>query len=544
MELFSPDIVEPHRPPRRPHRARRHARATAASAARRSCRGFTTELPALAITLRDGDVRMDAQPDGSARISGSVRSGDGTLNVDGTLGWRGDDTPLVLNVRGSNVLASDTRDLRAVIDPDVTVRYAAGPAARRHRHGRRAVGAASTWNASTKACRRRRRRGRARSGRSRSAASPRRSTSTSRSRSATTCSSTASASTARLGGRLRVRARPGREMTANGTLDVDGRYTAYGQKLDITRGELAWIEQRRSPIPSLDIRAEREVGDVTAGIDVSGRATVAAGRGVGRTRRWTQSEALAYLALGRPLSSASGDEGRQLDAASAALSAGGSLLASQLGARIGLDDAGVMQSRALGGSVFGVGKYLSPRLYVGYGVSLLGTGQVLTLKYLLRKGFDIEIESSTVENRALGQLAQGEVAMAGRASRSPGGACGNRPSPTPRFATPADVVRWFGAMQAQDYLGALWAVGLRMRRRDAGHGRAGHRRPPHRPHLADARHPALRRGRRRALDAGPAGAAGDRPRPRADRTRFRPGCGDAQALPAHRRQGAAATARR
>ena len=33
------------------------------------------------------------------------------------------------------------------------------------------------------------------------------------------------------------------------------------------------------------------------------------------------------------------------------------------------------------------------------GVSLLGTGQVLTLKYLLRKGFDMEIESSTVENR-------------------------------------------------------------------------------------------------------------------------------------------------
>lgn len=33
----------------------------------------------------------------------------------------------------------------------------------------------------------------------------------------------------------------------------------------------------------------------------------------------------------------------------------------------------------------------------------------------------------------------------------------------PRFTTPAAVVRWFGAMQAQDYRGALWAVGLRMR---------------------------------------------------------------------------------
>jgi translocation and assembly module TamB len=201
-----------------------------------------------------------------------------------------------------------------------------------------------------------------------------------------------------LDGSLRVRARPGSEMLASGTLEVGGRYTAYGQKLDISRGRLVWTG---SPIadPLLDIRAQREVGDVTAGIDVSGRASRP------QAEVWTdpatdQSEALAYLALGRPLASASGDESRQLDAASAALSAGGNLLASQLGARLGLDDAGVMDSRALGGSVLGVGKYLSPKLYVGYGVSLLGTGQVLTLKYLLRKGFDIEIESSTVENRA------------------------------------------------------------------------------------------------------------------------------------------------
>ena len=50
--------------------------------------------------------------------------------------------------------------------------------------------------------------------------------------------------------------------------------------------------------------------------------------------------------------------------------------------------------------MIGAGKYLSPKLFVGYGVSLVGSGQVVTLKYLLRKGFDIEIESSTVENRA------------------------------------------------------------------------------------------------------------------------------------------------
>jgi hypothetical protein len=32
------------------------------------------------------------------------------------------------------------------------------------------------------------------------------------------------------------------------------------------------------------------------------------------------------------------------------------------------------------------------------------------------------------------------------------------------FTRPADVVGWLGSVQAQDYLGALWAVGLRMRR--------------------------------------------------------------------------------
>jgi len=113
----------------------------------------------------------------------------------------------------------------------------------------------------------------------------------------------------------------------------------------------------------------------------------------------SQSESLAYLVLGRSLSLATDDETQQLNAASTALSAGSGLLAAQLGAKLGLDDAGVSQSRALGASVIGVGKYLTPRLYLGYGVSLLGSGSVLTLKYLLKRGFDVEIETSTVENR-------------------------------------------------------------------------------------------------------------------------------------------------
>ena len=37
----------------------------------------------------------------------------------------------------------------------------------------------------------------------------------------------------------------------------------------------------------------------------------------------------------------------------------------------------------------------------------------------------------------------------------------------PAFSDAADVVRWLGAVQAQDYLGALWALGLRCKRATA-----------------------------------------------------------------------------
>lgn len=393
MELFSPDIVAPTgRLVGTIALGGRIGQPSIGGQAHLSA--FRTELPALAVSLRDGDLRMDAQPDGSARLVGSVRSGEGTLRVDGTLGWREGDTPLRLALRGENILISDTRELRATIDPNVDVRYAIGqPIAVsgdvRVRSAKVALeGLSEGVSASPDVV-------------VLDPANPQR-----------TASAPLDLDLAltmgddvklygfgldgTLGGSVRMRARPGRETVATGTLDIDGRYSAYGQKLQIERGRLVWSNTPFAD-PILDIRAQRVVGDVTAGIDVKGRASAPEAE-VWSDPATSESEALAYLALGRPLATASADENRQLSAATAALSAG-NLLAGQLGAKIGLDDAGVIESRALGGSVLGVGKYLSPRLYVSYGVSLLGTGQVVTLKYLLRKGFDIQIESSTVENR-------------------------------------------------------------------------------------------------------------------------------------------------
>ena len=82
-----------------------------------------------------------------------------------------------------------------------------------------------------------------------------------------------------------------------------------------------------------------------------------------------------------------------------ALNAGGSMLVGTLGRQIGLDKASVSDTRALGDSTLTVGKQLSPKFFVSYGVSLLGIGQVITLKYLLKKGLDITVESEQTDKR-------------------------------------------------------------------------------------------------------------------------------------------------
>jgi translocation and assembly module TamB len=113
-----------------------------------------------------------------------------------------------------------------------------------------------------------------------------------------------------------------------------------------------------------------------------------------------QSEALSYLITGKPLSGLKSGEGDMLGSAARALgSATGDLLAKGIGARTGLD-AGVSDNAALGGAAFTVGKYLSPKLYLSYGVGLFTPGEVVSLKYLFNRRWNFEAQNATTGNRA------------------------------------------------------------------------------------------------------------------------------------------------
>jgi translocation and assembly module TamB len=201
----------------------------------------------------------------------------------------------------------------------------------------------------------------------------------------------------RVSGELRVRDRPGRTTNASGSLNVSGRYKAYGQDLDITRGRLSFAQ---SPLdnPGLDIRAERRIDEVTVGIRVTGTAAAPV-LGLWSQPSLDQADVLSYLMLGRPVRAVRSGEGQQLNAAAAALGAGGNFIAERLGARLGFDQASVEDSAALGGSALMLGKYLSPRLYVAYGVALFGDGQVFSIKYLLTEQWDLQVEASQRETR-------------------------------------------------------------------------------------------------------------------------------------------------
>ncbi len=394
IELFSPDIVRP-QGLIEGHVSLRGTRSQPTLGGEATLSNFTGEFPALGLTLSEGKGNFIAQPDGSARIRASAKTGgEGALQVDGGLSWFGDAQPLQLHIFGDNVLLANTSELRVVANPDLNFTLAGTAMELR--------GSVHVPEADLDLERLDR-------GTSVSEdivvldpVDPEEGPSSPLDMDLTVSlgnkvKMSGFGLKGALTGKMQVRARPGREMTANGGLEISGRYKAYGQDLTITDGQLLWNYGVVSD-PRINIKAQREIGDVTAGIHVTGRAQAP------KVEVWSdpamsQSESLAYLVLGRSLSMASSDQAQQVNAASAALSAGSGLLAAQVGAKLGLDDAGVSQSRALGGSVIGVGKYITPKLYIGYGVSLVGSGSVLTLKYLLRRGFDIEVESSTVENR-------------------------------------------------------------------------------------------------------------------------------------------------
>jgi translocation and assembly module TamB len=196
---------------------------------------------------------------------------------------------------------------------------------------------------------------------------------------------------ATLNGGVRVTQRPGQAPTARGEMIVKGVFESYGQKLAIERGRLGFSGAPDNP--SLDLLAAKRVDRQRVGVQVRGNAKRLVAR-LYSDPALDQSETLSYLVLGRPLLSASGAEAEQLgEYASALEAAGGSLLAGSLGKRLGLS-AGVESFGAAVGSALVVGKYISPRFFIGFGTSLVDSTQIAVLRFRITENIDAEALSA------------------------------------------------------------------------------------------------------------------------------------------------------
>lgn len=197
----------------------------------------------------------------------------------------------------------------------------------------------------------------------------------------------------RLGGDLLLMDSPGELTTASGEIHVvEGRYTAYGQRLTVEYGRLLYTGGPVSN-PGLDLRAVRRVNNVTAGIRVRGtldRPDVE----LFSIPAMSQTDILAYLMLGRPLETASGEEGSMMARAALALSlSGGDSLARQIGDQFGLDEMRVETSDSGEQASLVMGRYLAPKLYVSYGVGIIESFNTLGVRYQLSDHWYIKGES-------------------------------------------------------------------------------------------------------------------------------------------------------
>lgn len=186
---------------------------------------------------------------------------------------------------------------------------------------------------------------------------------------------------------------PGRPTSATGELDLaGGTFQAYGQDLTIERGRLVFA----GPItePAIDLRAYRRADDGTvAGLEATGtlRRPVVT---LWSEPPMAQSDQLSYLLLGRPLDQAGESDGSLLANAATSLGIkGGNLLGERLAARFGLEEARIEADDGLEQASLVLGKYLSPRLFVGYGIGLFDAVNTFRIRYLLTDELTLEAET-------------------------------------------------------------------------------------------------------------------------------------------------------
>ena len=184
-------------------------------------------------------------------------------------------------------------------------------------------------------------------------------------------------------------------LTVRGSVHTaGGQYVAYGQKLDITRGEIAFT----GPVsdPRLDILAVRPNLDIVVGVAITGTALAPHVR-LMSDPEMSDSDKLSWLMLGRAPETVGGADTALLQQAAMALLAGeGEAPSDQVLKRLGLTNFAVNQRTDTDTNtkqtVVSLGRQISKRVYVGYERSVSATSGNWQLIYRIAQRLTVRAQ--------------------------------------------------------------------------------------------------------------------------------------------------------
>ncbi|MDA1370345.1 MAG: translocation/assembly module TamB domain-containing protein [Proteobacteria bacterium] len=182
-----------------------------------------------------------------------------------------------------------------------------------------------------------------------------------------------------------------------GELNVsEGTYQIYGQTLQLRQGKLLFFGAYDNP--ALDVRAVREIEEVTVGVLMNGTLKNINSQ-LYSTPALAENDIIAMLATGRPFSEVGNQDSAALLGVIARLGINrGQSLTNQIKDQLGLDTLGVDTTNDLNNSVLTIGKYLTPDIFVRYGYGLFDRQTKLAIDYALSERIKLQAESGEYQS--------------------------------------------------------------------------------------------------------------------------------------------------
>ncbi len=179
----------------------------------------------------------------------------------------------------------------------------------------------------------------------------------------------------------------------------DGRYRAYGQRLNVRRARLLFAGPLDQPF--LDIEAVRVTTEpsrtVTAGIRLSGSAEQPTTQ-IFSEPAMAQEDALSYLVLGRSRTTTGEDNNMLAEAALGLGLMGSAGVTSDIATKLGIQDFDLdTQGSGNNTAVVASGK-ITEKLSLRYGVGVFEPASTIALRYLLSKKVYLEVASGVASS--------------------------------------------------------------------------------------------------------------------------------------------------